>query len=41
MSCITIERDGLAVVVRRGASIVGVFATLAMAFAFIAQGAGR
>lgn len=40
MNGISIERQGLAVVVRRGASIVGVFATLTMAFAFIAQGAG-
>lgn len=41
MNGISIERQGLAVVVRRGASIVGVFGSLKMAFAFIAQGAGR
>jgi hypothetical protein len=41
MSGITIERDGLAIVVRRGSSIVGVFDTLRAAFAFIKQGAGR
>ena len=38
---ITIERQGQAVIVRRGASIVGVFPNLRSAFAFIAQGAGR
>jgi hypothetical protein len=41
MSGLTIERHGLAVVVRRGASIVGVFSEIRAAFAFIAQGAGR
>ena len=41
MADITIERHGLAVLVRRGASIVGVFCSMKAAFAFIAQGAGR
>ena len=41
MNGITIERQGLAVVVRRGASIVGVFLNLREAFAFIRHGAGR
>jgi hypothetical protein len=41
MNDIVIERHGLAVLVRRGASIVGVFDNLRAAFAFIAQGAGR
>jgi len=41
MNAVTIERHGLAIVVRRGASIVGVFDSLRAAFEFIAQGAGR
>jgi hypothetical protein len=41
MSDLKIEREGLAIVVRRGASIIGVFSSLKAAFEFIAQGAGR
>lgn len=37
----SIERHGLAFVVRRGHSIIVTFDNLRDAFAFIAQGAGR
>ena len=38
---VTISRDGLAIVVRRGASIIAVFDSIKNALIFIATGASR